>query len=66
MSIPSEDGTITAAYKSTVPVHGTPLKVLDVNAGDTPGADETSVTWNVTGPVGPTLTVLNASIIQTV
>lgn len=45
MSIPSKDGTITAAYQENVPQHGTELRVLDVDAGDVPDSNCLTVTW---------------------
>lgn len=53
MSIPSANGTITCAYNTNVPQHGTPLQVLNTDEGDTPGSGQSAVTWNVTGPQGP-------------
>lgn len=53
MSIPSANGTITAAYNFPVGTHGSPMQVLDTDAGDTPGGGQHTVTWDVTGPEGP-------------
>lgn len=36
-TIPSSSGSITACYKTPVPAHGTPLSVIDTDAGGTFG-----------------------------
>lgn len=51
-AIPSSDGTITACYSQP----GTPLTVVDVDAGETCGRNQQTLTWNrqgVPGPQGP-------------
>jgi hypothetical protein len=52
-SIPAGNGTITACYKKPVPGHGTPLNIIDPEAGGTCANGNTAVTWSQQGPPGP-------------
>jgi hypothetical protein len=49
-TIPANDGTITGCYKT---VNGD-LRVIDNGAGQACHQDEQTLTWNQTGPTGPT------------
>lgn len=45
-AIPDSGGTIHACYKTTVPAHGTPLSIIDSEAGGTCPNGYTELTWS--------------------
>jgi len=53
-SIPDPSGVIHACYKTAVAAHGSPLKVIDSNAGGSCAAGYSPLTWDQVGPTGPT------------
>jgi hypothetical protein len=53
-SVPDPGGVIHGCYKSSPPVHGASLKVIDTGAGGACGAGQKSLTWNQAGPQGAT------------
>jgi len=52
-SIPDGGGVIHACYKVPTPSDGTPLSVIDSEAGGACKSGYASLTWNQTGPQGP-------------
>src|SRR5258708_1961630 len=44
-SIPDSSGVIHGCYKVPVPAHGTPLSVIDTNAGGTCPSGTVALTW---------------------
>jgi hypothetical protein len=52
-AIPDSGGVIHACYKIPVPAHGSPLNVIDSEAGGSCASGSTAVTWNQAGPQGP-------------
>lgn len=52
-SIPDPSGVIHACHKTAVAAHGSPLQVIDSNAGGSCAVGYTELTWNQLGPTGP-------------
>lgn len=52
-TIPDSGGVIHGCYKTPVPAHGTPLQVIDTDAGGSCPGGTLPLTWNQTGPQGP-------------
>jgi len=49
-AIPDSGGTIHACHKTVVPAHGTPLSIIDSEAGGTCPAGSTELTWPAAQP----------------
>jgi hypothetical protein len=52
-SIPDGNGVIHACYQSPPPAHGANLQVIDTGAGGSCSGGMVPLTWNQTGPPGP-------------
>lgn len=53
-AIPDSGGVVHGCYKTSVPAHGTPLSVIDSEAGGSCPTGYSALTWNQAGPAGPT------------